>query len=126
MDGRANPDGAQERGLDYSAQFAVLATLPGVDVDFTGLDDVSAVRAAAAVPRQDHCLPTDTENVLTDDVSQWSSHRYTSAWLGEPGWDWSVKTPPVLPMHLSPAAHRSHTASPNNCVRLRGTPWNVG
>ncbi|WP_420178872.1 hypothetical protein [Paenarthrobacter sp. TA1.8] len=79
LDGRANPDGAQERGLDYSAQFAVLATLPGVDVDFTGLDDVSAVRAAAAVPRQDHCLPTDTENVLTDDVSQWSSHRYTSA-----------------------------------------------
>ncbi|WP_020372817.1 hypothetical protein [Arthrobacter sp. M2012083] len=79
LDGRANPDGAQERGLDYSVQFAVLATLPGVDVDFTGLDDVSAVRAAAAVPRQDHCLPTDTENVLTDDVSQWSSHRYTSA-----------------------------------------------
>ena len=79
LDGRSNPDGAQERGLDYSTQFALLASLPGVDVDFTGLDDVSAVRAAAAVPSQDHCLPADQERVLQRNVSSWSSHRYISA-----------------------------------------------
>ncbi|MCP1415221.1 glycoside hydrolase family 5 protein [Paenarthrobacter sp. A20] len=79
LDGRANPDGAQERGLDYAAQFAVLATLTGVDVDFTGLDDVSDVRARAAVPPQDQCRPGDDDVVLLGDVSSWSSHRYTSA-----------------------------------------------
>ncbi|MFW0772860.1 hypothetical protein ACLRGI_06795 [Paenarthrobacter nitroguajacolicus] len=79
LDGRANPDGAQERGLDYAAQFGILARLPGVDVDFTGLDDVSDVRSRAAVPPQDQCRPHDQEGVLTDNVSQWSSHRYTSA-----------------------------------------------
>lgn len=79
LDGRADPDGAQERGLDYAVQFAALAALAGVDVDFTGLDDISAVSAAAAVPRQDQCLPTDDESMLMEDVSQWSSHRYISA-----------------------------------------------
>ncbi|WP_159701108.1 hypothetical protein [Arthrobacter sp. 18067] len=79
LDGRANPDGAQERGLDYSEQFTALATMPGVDVDFTGLDDVSDVKARAAEPRQDQCLSTDDENVLQQDVSAWSSHRYTTA-----------------------------------------------
>ncbi|MFK0040897.1 hypothetical protein ACIQTW_13770 [Paenarthrobacter sp. NPDC090517] len=79
LDGRANPDGAQERGLDYLEQFTVLSTLSGVDVDFTGLDDVSDVKARAAVPRQDQCLPTDNESVMQEDVASWSSHRYTSA-----------------------------------------------
>ncbi|UKA49001.1 hypothetical protein LFT48_16370 [Arthrobacter sp. FW305-123] len=79
LDGRSNPDGAQERGLDYSAQFPSLAALPGVDVDFTGLDDVSAVRAAALVPKQDRCLPADEEKVLEKNVYAWSSQRYTSA-----------------------------------------------
>lgn len=80
LDGRANPDDAQERGLDYAAQFAVLSTLPGVDVDFTGLDDVSAVRARAEEEPQDRCLSSDEEDVLQEsDVSKWSSHRYTSA-----------------------------------------------
>lgn len=79
LDGRANPDGAQERGLDYLAQFEVLSALPAVDVDFTGLDDVSDVKARAAVPPQDRCRPDDTKNVLQNDVSSWSSHRYTSA-----------------------------------------------
>lgn len=79
LDGRANPDGAQERGLDYKAQFAVLSTIPGVDIDFTGLDDVSDVRARARQPRQDRCLPDDENNVLREDTRSWSSHRYTSA-----------------------------------------------
>ncbi|MFI2565604.1 hypothetical protein [Paenarthrobacter sp. NPDC018779] len=79
LDGRANPDGAQERGLDYAAQFAVLSTLPNVDVDFTGLDDVSDVRARAEEPRQDRCLPGDEEKVLLEEVHLWSSHRYTSS-----------------------------------------------
>lgn len=79
LDGRANPDDAQERGLDYSAQFAVLSSLPGVDVDFTGLDDVSDVKARAEEPRQDRCLPGDEQNVLQEDAHLWSSHRYTTA-----------------------------------------------
>jgi hypothetical protein len=80
LDGRANPDGAQERGLDYNQQFAVLSTLPGLDIDFTGLDDVSDVRARAEMPPQDRCLPDDSDNVLkAENVSLWSSHRFTSA-----------------------------------------------
>lgn len=79
LDGRANPDGAQERGLDYIEQFSILAKLPGVDIDFTGLDDVSDVQARTAVPAQDRCRLDDHKNVLTMDGSSWSSHRYTSA-----------------------------------------------
>lgn len=79
LDGRANPDGAQERGLDYAAQFEVLSAFPRVDVDFTGLDDVSDVKARATVPPQDRCRSDDTESVVSEDVSSWSSHRYTSA-----------------------------------------------
>ncbi|MDR6639081.1 hypothetical protein [Paenarthrobacter nitroguajacolicus] len=79
LDGRANPDGALERGLDYVAQFAVLAALPGVAIDFTGLDDVSDVWARTADPPQDRCRPGDETGVVRDDVSEWSSHRYTSA-----------------------------------------------
>lgn len=79
LDGRANPDGAQERGLDYLEQFAVLSTLPGVDVDFTGLDDISAVTARAVSPLQDRCFPGDEVRVVEEDVTGWSSHRYTSA-----------------------------------------------
>lgn len=80
LDGRFNPDGAQERGLDYVEQFAALSSFSGVDVDFTGLDDVSAVRARAADPRQDQCRPDD-ENIVLDsaDASLWASHRFTSA-----------------------------------------------
>ena len=54
LDGRADPDGALERGLDYPSQFPVLAGLHGVVVDFTGVDDVQAV--AARGPAQDRCL----------------------------------------------------------------------
>lgn len=80
LDGRSNPDGAQERGLDYVEQFAALSSFSGVDVDFTGLDDVSAVRARAAEPRQDQCRQGDENSVLESaEVSLWSSHRYTSA-----------------------------------------------
>ncbi|MFJ4209638.1 hypothetical protein ACIPY2_14390 [Paenarthrobacter sp. NPDC089675] len=78
LDGRANPDGAQERGLDYVAQFKVLSQLSGVDVDFTGLDDVSAVKARAALANQDSCQPGD-DHAVEGDVALWSSHRYTSA-----------------------------------------------
>lgn len=79
LDGRANPDDAQERGLDYQAQFAVLSMVPGVDVDFTGLDDVSAVTARSVIDPQDRCSPGDEGKVVQEDVSSWSAHRYTSA-----------------------------------------------
>ena len=56
--GGTGPDGALGRGLDYPRQFAALARLDRagtgrVVIDFTGLDDVSAVRARALDPPQD-------------------------------------------------------------------------
>jgi hypothetical protein len=78
LDGRADPDGALERGLDYPAQFAVLARSPDVDVDFTGLDDDTAVRARATA--QDRCRPGDGNGLLQrTDVGSWSAQRFTTA-----------------------------------------------
>jgi hypothetical protein len=81
--GGADPDGALGRGLDYPAQFAVLARLRDgrVVIDFTGLDDVTAVRARALDPPQDSCSPGDEEAVRTgdSDVSTWSAQRFTTA-----------------------------------------------
>lgn len=78
LDGRADPDGALERGLDYPRQFAVLAGLPGVVLDFTGLDDVSAVLARRL--GTDRCRPDDTENLLErTDTADWPAQRFTSA-----------------------------------------------
>jgi hypothetical protein len=79
LDGPSNPDGALERGLNYPAQFAVLAArddASSTDIDFTGLDDVSAVRARDTAA----CLPGDTDG-LTDrtDLADWSGQRFTSA-----------------------------------------------
>lgn len=80
LDGRADPDGALERGLDYPAQFAVLARSPNVDVDFTGLDDDTAVSARAASPAQDRCSPGDENDLLRrTDVASWSTQRFTTA-----------------------------------------------
>lgn len=80
LDGRANPDGALERGLDYPAQFGMLAGLAGVDIDFTGLDDDTAVRARAAEPPQDRCQTSDVEDLLErSDTGDWPSQRFTSA-----------------------------------------------
>jgi hypothetical protein len=80
LDGRADPDGALERGLDYPRQFAVLAGLDGVVVDFTGLDDVQAVAARRLDPPQDRCRSDDTDDLLgrTDTVA-WPGQRWTSA-----------------------------------------------
>lgn len=80
LDGRADPDGALGRGLDYPAQFAVLSGQKNVAVDFTGLDDVTAVRARARNPAQDRCRPGDDSAwQVSTDVSFWSSQRFTSA-----------------------------------------------
>jgi hypothetical protein len=80
LDGRADPDGALERGLDYPAQFPVLAGLPGVVVDFTGLDDASAVVARGLAQPQDRCRPDDTEGLLgRTDTADWPAQRFTSA-----------------------------------------------
>ena len=77
LDGRADPDGALERGLDYPAQFAALAGA-GVVVDFTGLDDVSAVRAREA--GLDRCLPGDEHDLTARaDVADWPPQRFTAA-----------------------------------------------
>jgi hypothetical protein len=80
LDGRADPDGALERGLDYPGQFPVLAGLDGVVVDFTGLDDVTAVTARGLDPPQDRCLPDDTDDLLErTDTAAWPGQRWTSA-----------------------------------------------
>jgi len=77
LDGRNDPDGALERGLDYPAIFAALAARDDadrIDVDFTGLDDVSAVRARPQA--QDACRAGDENRT---DVADWSAQRFTSA-----------------------------------------------
>lgn len=79
LDGRANPDGALERGLDHPAQFAVLAArddAASIDIDFTGLDDVTAVRAGDAAT----CRPGDEDGLLDrTDVAGWPGQRFTGA-----------------------------------------------
>jgi hypothetical protein len=90
LDGRADPDGALGKGLDYPAQFRVLADLDArsraaspparVLVDFTGLDDDSAVRARAASPPQDLCRPGDTPASLTAaGLDRGATQRWTIA-----------------------------------------------
>jgi hypothetical protein len=83
LDGRNDPDGALERGLDYPAIFAALAARDDadrIDIDFTGLDDVSAVRARALDPAQDDCRDGDEDGLLDRaDVADWSAQRFTSA-----------------------------------------------
>jgi hypothetical protein len=81
LDGRSDPDGALERGLDYPAGFAALAGRADadlIDIDFTGLDDVTAVAARAA--GQDGCRPGDEDGLLDRaDVGSWSGQRFTTA-----------------------------------------------
>ena len=83
--GGSDPDGALGRGLDYPTQFPALGRLAGpagrVVIDFTGLDDVSAVRARALDPPQDSCRPDDVESVRAGigDVAAWPAQRWTTA-----------------------------------------------
>jgi hypothetical protein len=83
LDGHHDPDGALERGLDYPAVFAAMAARADadrIDIDFTGLDDVTAVRARALDPAQDACAPGDEDGLLErTDVADWSAQRFTSA-----------------------------------------------
>ncbi|NMO90663.1 hypothetical protein [Actinomycetospora sp. TBRC 11914] len=85
LDGRADPDGALGKGLDYPAQFRVFADLsarsPGrLLVDFTGLDDDSAVRARAANPPQDLCRPDDTPaSLAAAGLDRGAAQRWTIA-----------------------------------------------
>jgi hypothetical protein len=90
LDGRNSPMGALERGLYYPDQFALLAELDrrlrtriedhGIAVDFTGLDDVTAVLARRAVPPQDACQPGDPETAAAGvGVEEWSGQRFTLA-----------------------------------------------
>jgi hypothetical protein len=90
LDGRHNPDGALERGLHYPSQFRLVADvdrrlraqLPGrgIDVDFTGLDDVTAVRARRTDPHQAGCRPDDVARVVTDPAAEaWPAQRWTIA-----------------------------------------------
>jgi Beta-galactosidase len=90
LDGRADPIGALERGLYYPEQFVALAELDtrlrmstpdhGIAVDFTGLDDISAVRARRLSPPQDSCRPGDPERAAAGvDVEDWAAQRYTIA-----------------------------------------------
>jgi hypothetical protein len=84
LDGRADPDGALGKGLDYPAQFRVFADLGArirparLLVDFTGLDDDSAVRARAS--GQDTCRPGDTPASLTAaGLDRGAAQRWTIA-----------------------------------------------
>jgi hypothetical protein len=90
LDGRADPDGALGKGTDYPAQFGVFADLDTrlraqsppsrLLVDFTSLDDDSAVRARAAVPPQDTCRPGDTPASLTAaGLERGATQRWTVA-----------------------------------------------
>ena len=90
LDGRADPDGALGKGTDYPAQFGVLADLDArlraqsppsrLLIDFTSLDDDSAVRARAAVPPQDTCRPDDTPASLTAaGLERGATQRWTIA-----------------------------------------------
>jgi hypothetical protein len=90
LDGRNDPDGALERGLDYPGQFPIVADMDArlraavpptrVLVDFTGLDDVTAVRARAGGAAQDTCRPDDTVDLFTrPGVDAWSGQRWTLA-----------------------------------------------
>ena len=85
LDGRADPAGALERGQDYPRQFPVLAELPGVVLDFTGLDDASAVTARRLDPPQDRCRPDDvpgpdgTDLLDRTDTALWPGQRFTAA-----------------------------------------------
>jgi hypothetical protein len=90
LDGRADPDGALGKGTDYPAQFGVFAELDTrlraqspparLLIDFTSLDDDSAVRARAAVPPQDTCRPDDTPDSLTAaGLERGATQRWTVA-----------------------------------------------
>lgn len=107
-----------------TAQFAVLSSLPGVDVDFTGLDDISAVEARNASPPQDKCLPRDDEDVLHDSASLWSSHRYTSALARRAGLGLVGKTPAQRTGHSLEERH-DQTVFPISCEELRNMPRNA-
>ncbi|MCD2196713.1 beta-galactosidase [Actinomycetospora endophytica] len=96
LDGRADPDGALGKGLDYPSQFRVFADLDArlratspssrILVDFTSLDDDSAVRARAADPPQDTCRPDDTTASLTAaGLDRGASQRWTVALAHEAG-----------------------------------------
>jgi hypothetical protein len=84
------PEGSLERALDYPTQFAALADLDrtdraaghgGILVDFTGLDDVSAVRARATAPALDSCHPNDVAALARADpaAAAWPAQRWTIA-----------------------------------------------
>jgi hypothetical protein len=90
LDGRGDPNGALERGLNYPDQFPLLTGLSTrlktenssarILVDFTGMDDNTAVRARKANPPQDICQPGDTKELLTrTDVERWAAQRWTIA-----------------------------------------------
>ena len=90
LDGRHDPDGSLERGLDYPTQFRLIAEMDRrlrnaspptrVVVDFTGLDDITAVQARAEQPAQDACRPDDTTDLFTrPGIASWSSQRWTIA-----------------------------------------------
>jgi hypothetical protein len=98
LDGRNNPDRALERGLNYPTQFRNIAELDhrlqaqtpaaGVVVDFTGLDDDTAVRARRSNPPQDMCREGDTRLVATGQGAEgWPGLRWTTAVARRAGLD---------------------------------------
>jgi hypothetical protein len=87
---RGDPDGALGRGLHYTEQLPLLAAVDqrlraaqpsaGIDIDITGIDDDTAVRARALPTPQDSCRADDVEDLLTrPDTGAWSAQRWTIA-----------------------------------------------
>ena len=83
-----DPHGDLSRGLDHPATLAAVAGLDrrlqalgsGIDVDVTGVDDVSAVHARRRQPATDACAPTDPEAVAAGgEGTGWSSTRWVVA-----------------------------------------------
>jgi len=88
LDGRADPDGALGRGLDYPRQFSVFAELDArlraqsppsrVVVDYTGLDDDTATRTRAETPGEETCRSGDSPGSLAAaGLDRGASQRWT-------------------------------------------------
>ena len=87
-----------------------------IDVDFTGLDDVSAVRARPQA--QDGCRAGDENRT---DVADWSAQRFTSALARRFGLGLVGENPgPPDAPHTGAAA--APTPSPNNWSGRPRTP----
>jgi hypothetical protein len=90
LDGRNNPDDALELGLFYPEQFSLIAQYDqwlrsnsagsAVYIDFTGIDDDTAVRARRLDPPQDACTAEDVAAAVAGHgLHGWSAQKWVIA-----------------------------------------------